>query len=280
MRHPLPTLLLLLFILSLNIVQARSDSHNVIYQWFDKSKTFFSDRPHADAKILKISNKQAPYRVKRVIDGDTLLLENGVKVRLLGINTPEIAHRQQAAEAGGKQAKQWLTTQLKGQQVRLETDTEPTDKYNRTLAHVFTETGEHINVQLVQRGLATVSLYPPNLKYADALITAQHLAETQRLGLWNDPAYAIKSIEELDPDFTGGWQRLTGKVRSIRQTRRYYYLDFSENFSARMHRSNIGLFPNLTTYIGKTVEIRGKLNQQQGKLSMLIRYPDALRAYE
>ncbi|MEQ1635491.1 MAG: thermonuclease family protein [Methylococcales bacterium] len=274
MRHPVITSL---FYILLSFTTSPVLSEDLIYQWIEQNKFYFSDRPHADARIITLPETQSHYKIKRVIDGDTVLLDDGTKVRLLGINTPEMANRHQSAEAGGKRAKQWLNEQLQGQIVRLETDVEKTDKYGRTLAHIFTDADVHINAQLVKLGLAAVSLYPPNLKYANALITAQEIAEKHQLGIWNDAAYAVKAIEQLNRDNQQGWQRLTGVVNNLRQTRQYYYLEFSGNFNARIHRSNAQLFPELTNFVGQTVEVRGWINQQQGQLSMLIRHPDAIR---
>ncbi|NOT85717.1 MAG: nuclease [Methylococcaceae bacterium] len=274
MRYPVITRF---FCILLSFTATPVFSENLIYQWIEQNKTFFSDRPHADARVITLPETQSHYKVKRVVDGDTVLLDDGTKVRLLGINTPELANRHQSAEAGGKRAKQWLTEQLQGETVRLETDVEKTDKYGRTLAHLFTDADVHVNAQLVRLGLAAVSLYPPNLKYADSLIAAEAVAEKQRLGLWNDAAYALKPLGQLNPDNQQGWQRITGVVKNLRQSRQYYYLEFSGNFNARIHRSNAHLFPDFSTYVGQAVEVRGWINRQQGQLSMLIRHPDALR---
>lgn len=274
MRYPLVSLLIFLL---LNAASSTAYSENIIYQWFEKNKTFFSDRPHANAKIITLPDTRSNYRVKRIVDGDTIQLEDDTKVRLLGINTPEMGNRFHTEEAGGKRAKQWLNAALKGQMVRLETDTERLDKYGRTLAHVFTQAGVHVNVESVRQGLAAVSLYPPNVSYAAALIDAQNKAEAERVGLWGDAAYAVKPIEQLNADNQHGWQRLIGTVQNIRQTRQYFYLEFAGNFNARIHRSNAKLFPHFDTYVGKTVEMRGWLNQLKDQTSMLIRHPDALR---
>ncbi|MGZ4981330.1 MAG: thermonuclease family protein [Methylobacter sp.] len=111
-----------------------------IYQWQDaQGSKHFSDRPVADAKIVDIKPGYGFYTVKTVYDGDTVVLEDGRKIRLLGINTPEVQHRGKLADAGGDEAKQWLTDKLKNTKVRLEAGVEKTDKYGRTLAHLFTE---------------------------------------------------------------------------------------------------------------------------------------------
>ncbi len=266
---------ILWFGLSLNVLPALSDEQ--VYQWQENDKTFFSDHPHANAKIFPIKIGYSFYNVKRVLDGDTLQLDNDTRIRLLGLNTPEVGGRYKTTEPGGEQAKQWLKQQLQGQRVRLETDMERQDKYQRSLAHVFTETGRHINLELVRNGLATVNIYPPNLKYVNDLTQAEQLAEKQHLGLWNEPAYAIKPVAQIDNFALSGWQRLSGTANSMHNTAKYIYLDFSERFSIRIARANLYLFPDLKTYLGHNLEIRGWLNQQQEGYSMLIRHPHAIK---
>ena len=73
-----------------------------IYQWQDaKGNEHFSDRFHLDAKTVKIKPGYGFYSVKTVYDGDTVALEDGRKIRLLGINTPEVQHKNKLADAGG-----------------------------------------------------------------------------------------------------------------------------------------------------------------------------------
>ena len=152
-----------------------------IYQWQDVGgNKHFSDQSHPQAKILDIKPSYGFYTVIKVYDGDTVVLSDDRKVRLLGINTPEVRHRDKMADAGGDEAKQWLKNKLENTKVRLVTDAEKTDKYGRILAHLFTEKKEHINLELVKVGLAEVSIYPPNLLYADELLKAQDLAERQQ----------------------------------------------------------------------------------------------------
>jgi len=67
-------------------------------------------------------------------DGDTIVLEDGRKIRLLGINTPEVQHKGKMADAGGEDAKTWLINKLRHSKVRLEFYFDKTDKYGRTLA--------------------------------------------------------------------------------------------------------------------------------------------------
>lgn len=250
-----------------------------IYQWQDGlGNRHFSDRSFPDAaEIVAIKPGYSFYRVKKVFDGDTVVLEDGRKVRLLGINTPEVRHRNEEAQAGGDEAKRWLVDRLQNSKVRLETDTEKTDKYARTLAHLFTEDNAHINLQLVAAGLATVSIYPPNLLYVKDLIEAQDQVEQARLGIWQRAEYAVVPVSSLADQRHAGWMRLVGKIINIRSSRKYSYLAFSDQFEARIERKWLSLFPDMNSYLGQTVEIRGWLNKNRNGFSMLIRHPSAIK---
>ena len=248
-----------------------------VYQWQENNKTYFSDKPHPNAKIIPIKATLSYYTVKKVLDGDTIILDENTHIRLLGINTPEVGGRFKSTEAGGERAKQWLKQQLQGQRVRLETDVEKQDRYKRTLAHIFTETGLHMNLELVRNGLATASIYPPNLNYSNALIAAEQLAERHQLGIWQEAAYSVKTVTSIDESVLSGWQRICGTPKSIHTSSRYAYLDFNNDFSIRIARDNLSLFPDLKTYLGHQVEVRGWINQQQSGYSLLIRHPHAIK---
>ena len=252
-----------------------------IYQWQDtKGSEHFSDRFHPDAKTVKIKPGYGFYSVKTVYDGDTVVLEDGRKIRLLGINTPEVQHKDKMADAGGEDAKAWLINKLQHARVRLEFDSEKTDKYGRTLAHLFSDKKEHINLSLVKAGLATISIYPPNLLYVNELLAAENKAEQDKLGIWQRPQYAAIPVSNLTEAGHPGWSRLVGKVVTIRNTRKSIYLVFSKRFEARIERKWQSLFPDVNDYLGKTVEVRGWLNKNRNHFSLLIRHPAAIRQRE
>ncbi len=245
-----------------------------IYQWQDTTGSeHFSDRSHPDAKTVTINPGYNFYRVKTVYDGDTVVLEDGRKIRLLGINTPEVQHKEKMADAGGEDAKAWLISKLQHTRVRLEVDAEKTDKYGRTLAHLFSEAKEHINLSLVNAGLATISIYPPNLLYVNELLAAEKKAERDKLGIWHRPEYAVIPVNTLTEAGHPGWTRLVGTVVAIRNTPKSIYLVFSSRFEARIERKWQSLFPDVNDYLGKTVEVRGWLNKSRKHFSLLIRHP-------
>ena len=249
-----------------------------VYKWIDvQGRPHYADREHEQAKSLSMSPQVSYLTVKKVFDGDTILLNNGQKVRLLGINTPEVAGPNKDSEVGGEAAKSWLKKALEHRKVRLEVDVEKLDKYQRTLAHVFTEDKQHINLALVKQGLAVVNIYPPTLKYVDTLLSAQQVAEKAGLGIWGSSAYSPQSYQSITQDGYKGWKRVTGQIKSVKKTRKYSYLQFSAQVSIRIENRWLNLFPPLQVYIGKNLEARGWINKNRDHYSVQIRHPAELK---
>jgi len=123
-------------------------------------------------------------RVIQVLDGDTVILEEGRKVRLLGIDAPELEKEGQPAQFLAHKAKEVLTQLAQGKKVRLEYDELRYDRYGRTLAHLFLPDGTHLNQELVRQGLARVYVIPPNRRYQEELLAAQREAILAPRGIW------------------------------------------------------------------------------------------------
>jgi len=123
-------------------------------------------------------------RVQWVDDGDTVVLSGGVKVRYIGINAPEVAHEDRAAERFGPEARVFNRKLVFEKRVRLEIDREEQDQYNRLLAYVFLEDGTFVNAELVRGGYAYCLFKRPNTKYDAQLLGLQREAMKKRVGLW------------------------------------------------------------------------------------------------
>jgi endonuclease YncB( thermonuclease family) len=245
-----------------------------IFVWQDQyGQKHYSDKPRAAAKTLSIDPGYAWHKIQYVYDGDTIKLENGQKVRLSGINTPEVENRHHNGEPLGEKARQWLLTKLNGETIRLETDLEKHDKYGRLIAHLFTRKGEHINALLLKNGLAFVTLHPPNLKYADILLQAQKQAEEKGLGLWSHRYFAPKQYTEISGKFNKGWHRIRGKIHRFKKTRHNLYLKFSDRFAIKIPAKYQHLFPAAEHYIGQYIEARGWLNKSRHGYQLMIRHP-------
>jgi len=117
-----------------------------------------------------------------VHDGDTLTLDDGRKVRLIGIDTPEVGD---GAECWGEEATAALRALVpEGSSVRVLEDRDPYDQYGRSLLFVFTADGTLVNLELVREGAATVVYFAPNDLYQAELLAAETQARDAGLGLW------------------------------------------------------------------------------------------------
>ena len=135
--------------------------------------------------------------VTRAVDGDTLVLENKERVRLIGIDTPEMhesnklqgdAQRSgqdvQTIKQLGRRSYEFTKKLVQGKRVRLEFDLERYDKYKRILAYVYLEDGTFVNAEIVAQGYASLMTYPPNVKYADLFLKLYRAARQNQRGLW------------------------------------------------------------------------------------------------
>jgi micrococcal nuclease len=122
--------------------------------------------------------------VAEVLDGDTVILDRGQKVRLLGIDAPELERAGQPADFLAHKAKRVLVDLAQGQRVRLEYDQLRYDRYGRTLAFLFLLDGTDLSRELVRQGLAHVYTVPPNGRFREELLAAQREALEARRGIW------------------------------------------------------------------------------------------------
>ena len=134
--------------------------------------------------------KNELYTVTKVVDGDTIDVENIGRLRLIGLNTPETVDPRKAVECFGVEASNRAKKLLLGQKVYLEYDESQgkIDRYGRTLAYVFTEGGASYNLDTIKEGYAYEYTYNKPYKYQSEYKQAQNTAQTNKLGLWSDSA--------------------------------------------------------------------------------------------
>ena len=120
--------------------------------------------------------------IEYVHDGDTLFLADGTKVRLLGIDTPEVGEN---LECYGEEATALLRSLLpEGTAVSVLSDVQPLDQYGRSLLFVYTQDGELVNLTLIEQGAAEAVVLEPNLLFADELEAAEDAAQSAGTGMW------------------------------------------------------------------------------------------------
>ena len=145
---------------------------------------FHSTLPFQQDQSASVQGGEEWHSVKRVVDGDTIELESGEKVRYIGVNAPESVKPNSPMECFGHEASTYNKTLVEGKRVRLEKDVSERDKYGRLLRFVYLEDGTLVNDQLVREGYAFVSTFPPDVGKADQFKQAQAEARAAHRGLW------------------------------------------------------------------------------------------------
>lgn len=149
----------------------------------DIDSWLWSLTPTPGEKNEILNEAEKTYLVTRVIDGDTIELASGEKLRYIGIDTPEISHPQKGVECFGPEASEKNQELVLGKEVRLEKDVTDKDDYGRLLRYVYTE-NTFVNEYLVRQGYAYSSPYPPDTKYQEQLNQAENEARAKKRGFW------------------------------------------------------------------------------------------------
>ncbi|NOQ89999.1 MAG: hypothetical protein GQ549_03535 [Gammaproteobacteria bacterium] len=200
-------------------------------------------------------------QVKYIHDGDTLHLKDGRKVRLIGINTPEVARGKQAAELFSAEAKNTLKALFKDDKsINLVFGKEEKDHYQRTLAHGFTKDGLNIQAALLKQGYAQVITFPPNTKFTACYLEQERIARCSKKGLWKKTRPI--SAKKLD-DTHIGFKFIKGKLKNIYINRKGIWLNLDDKLTVGIRPDNQPLFDIDTIHrmLNQTVVVRGWLNK-------------------
>lgn len=135
-----------------------------------------------------------PYEVINVVDGDTIKVKTGtseVKVRMIGIDTPESVHADETRNTEeGKIASERTKELLEGEKVYLEYDLDPEDDYGRTLAYVYLDNKKTMVQEiLLEEGYARMMTIQPNSKYVDEFYLIERKAMKDKNGFWGTGFY-------------------------------------------------------------------------------------------
>lgn len=124
-------------------------------------------------------------RVKRVVDGDTLELENGQKVRYIGMDTPESKKINTPVQCFSEAAAQRNKELVEGKEVMLIKDVSEKDRFQRLLRYVYVD-GLFVNETLIKEGYAFSRSYPPDISMQDHFRQAEAEARAGNKGLWGE----------------------------------------------------------------------------------------------
>jgi len=194
--------------------------------------------------------------VSKVVDGDTVHLVDGRKVRLIGINSPEIHRDDTPTEPFAQNARRQLSTLLKDRLAYIVVGTQGHDRYGRILAHIYNSDGVNVEVEMLQQGLAFHIAIPPNLSMSSCLARAEKLARHNKLGIWSNNGIAVVTAKQIH---NSGFKRITGTVTRINFTQKAWWLSLDNHLAMVIYPENQDHFQRKTieNLEGKKIEIRG-----------------------
>lgn len=227
-------------------------------------------------------------QVARVSDGDTLKLQDGRSVRVLGINAPEITHGQKAGQPFGRESRaaaQVFVDASKGK-IRLGFERETHDHYGRLLAHVYNSHGRSLAVAQLRSGMALQIAVPPNTTQMQCLLAVEREARQKSPGLWRTNYWQPLSTLSLRGDETG-FRVVRGRIATV-DINSAMWLEFEGKLVARVAKKDWPLFgyrpSDWLALKGKSMELRGWINPQKPRRSqqfkplvMQLRSPSSMK---
>ena len=245
---------------------------------------FFYISPNAwvqAACVLPEKHQLAP--VHHVTDGDTIKLDGGVSVRLLGLNTPELPRRGKGGQPLAEEAHQALQALLGERVVLVDGDT-PQDRYGRRLSHVFSSDGRSAEERLLRLGLGFFVGSDPSTGMADCLREAERDALQAKRGVWSAPFWRPADVDVDGTLLRPGFILLKGRIARVEKTQRAIWLEMNGDVVLKVDRKDLHRFPDHWWQQLENQEwlIKGWLVDRKGhqgrhkRWLMRLMYPDML----
>jgi len=219
--------------------------------------------------------------VSRVHDGDTIVLRDGRKLRLIGINTPELPREDSPGQPFAQEARAALAALLETRdEIGLRFDEQRVDRYGRLLAHLFLPGGESIQARLLQQGYAAAIAVPPNLWNQECYQRAEERATRAGRGLWRLGYYQPLEVTTIRAgNIDDGFRFVRGRVTRTSAGANAVWLNLEGGLALRIARPDLSYFPDFSPrdLVGKVVIARGWLHARGAAPVMQIRHPSSLK---
>ncbi|MDX8410978.1 MAG: thermonuclease family protein [Mariprofundaceae bacterium] len=212
--------------------------------------------------------------VAEVFDGDTFRATNGEIVRLLGIDCPELTKHNKPGEPLATQAKAALRGLIGGQVVRLKTDVEKRDRYDRLLAQVYLRDGTWINGELIAQGWAHVYTFPPNIRWAGDLLKLERSARRAKRGIWDKQRFQVLNAASVRTKHLGQFRLIQGVARDIRKDGFVFRLGKVKVSVPRKYRRYFNSPPRIRP--GSHVVVHGALRMNKNQIWLALHNPTDL----
>ena len=213
--------------------------------------------------------------VDHVIDGDTLITHEDERIRLIGINTPELRHDGRKHQPGAIDARDRLRQLAQGKTIGLQFDTERRDRLGRTLAHIFLLNGSNVQASLLGDGLAMPLTIPPNLNWISCYRIQSEMARNNEKGLWSLTDYQPIATREITSQHRG-FRFIEGKVVNISESKNNIWINLEHNVALRLGKRDRIYFTDfdITRLSSQIIEARGWLYRRNKQFRMRLRHPN------
>lgn len=218
--------------------------------------------------------------IRRVIDGDTLVLADGRHVRFIGINAMELGHDGAVDQPYAAAARDELKRLIKGHGglIRLEAGSEAYDEHGRTLAYVFSSDGEDLGLDLIKAGLAVVIAVPPDVARLDCYAATERDTRAAHLGIWSTASPLLEKAADAQA-VAGGFLIVTGTVTETSQVRAGVHLTLDHRLRLWVPTDDLPRFATDPTGLkGRKVLVRGWVRDYKGSPEVDVHAPAALFA--
>jgi micrococcal nuclease len=220
-----------------------------------------------------------------IIDGDTFRLETGEKVRLIGIDAPELS------QPGGELSCQYLAHLIIGKPITLERGSEDRDNYHRLLRFVYTG-NLCINEEMIRQGYAEAR-YLPESPIRDYYVQLEIQAEAAKAGLWSDNVFQPRLCIDWDSNlpvitwaeadnYYNQYVIIEGIIINTFNSGRVCFLNFHTDYQyciAVIFACDFSGFagPPDTYYLGRKVQISGIIKQYRGSPEIIVKTPHQIK---
>jgi endonuclease YncB( thermonuclease family) len=209
--------------------------------------------------------------LKKINDGDTVTLDNNRLVRFIGINTPEINHRNiSKSEPYALEAKALLERYIRpGDKIHLVYDKTKQDKYGRKLAYVYSKTGRDLGLLQLKAGFAHHWVIGKNDKFWRCFQDAQGQAKLRKKGVWSN--FKPLSAKRLQKN-NRGYAYISGRITSMEESRKGLKLMLDKHLSVWISSANLKRFTDSdsTFFLHNKLLLTGKLffSKKQARLTL------------
>ncbi|WP_198262768.1 thermonuclease family protein [sulfur-oxidizing endosymbiont of Gigantopelta aegis] len=212
-------------------------------------------------------------KVSRIVDGDTVHLTDGRKIRFIGINTPEIGRRGARSQPYARKAREALVELLgRDKKIGLTYDKDKKDHYKRVLAYINLPDGRSIEQLLLAKGLAHSIVVPPNDARIQCYRRVEREARDAQKGIWRLQENQWQNASQLSKK-SKGQRFVKGRITAYSESRKSIYLQLSKKLAIRIAKKDRQYFPGLKlkNLVGKYVRVRGWVSTYKGRQSIAVR---------